>query len=190
MPILVHRGYELPAYAEGHSTLVIGVSHDGDDEETLSALEMAEAHGTQIALLTAAAPSPLSQKAEKIGAPVWAYHADDPARVAFGAAFTLLAAMLVRLGLLPDMASEVASTVETMHSRVELLTAETIAAKNPAKRMAGQLIGRVPVIYGAGILGPVAHRWKTQINENAKSAAYWEELPEISHNSASGIHFP
>src|SRR5258708_7455842 len=32
VPILVHRGYELPAYAEGQRTLVIGVSHDGDDE--------------------------------------------------------------------------------------------------------------------------------------------------------------
>ena len=190
VPILVHRGYELPAYAEGHSTLVIGVSHDGDDEETLSALEMAEAHGTQVAVLTAAAPSVLSQQAEKIGAPVWAYHAEGPARVAFGAAFTLLASMLVRLGLVPDMANDVALSVETMRARVELLSVENIAAKNPAKRTAGQLIGRVPVIYGAGILGPVAHRWKTQLNENAKSAAYWEELPEISHNSASGIHFP
>ena len=29
---------------------------------------------------------------------------------------------------------------------------------------------------------PVARRWKGQINENAKAAAFWSELPEADHN--------
>src|SRR5437879_4947288 len=39
VPILVCRSYDLPACADGQRSLVIGISHAGDDEEVLSALE-------------------------------------------------------------------------------------------------------------------------------------------------------
>ncbi len=32
----------------------------------------------------------------------------------------------------------------------------------------------------------MARRWKTQINENAESAAFWSELPEANHNEICG----
>jgi glucose/mannose-6-phosphate isomerase len=38
------------------------------------------------------------------------------------------------------------------------------------------------VIYGAELTTPVARRWKAQINENAKLAAFHAELPEADHN--------
>jgi glucose/mannose-6-phosphate isomerase len=52
------------------------------------------------------------------------------------------------------------------------------------------MVGRIPVIYGAGIMVPVARRWKTQLNENGKTWAQWEELPEIDYNAVSGTMFP
>jgi glucose/mannose-6-phosphate isomerase len=48
----------------------------------------------------------------------------------------------------------------------------------------------MPVIWGAGLLAPVARRWKTQINENAKSGAIFDLLPELDHNSVVGIDAP
>src|SRR5205814_10609481 len=33
---------------------------------------------------------------------------------------------------------------------------------------------------------PVAYRWKTQFNENAKSACFAQELPEMAHNDVVG----
>jgi len=33
---------------------------------------------------------------------------------------------------------------------------------------------------------PIAYRWKTQINENAKSPAFSSELPEMCHNELVG----
>ena len=41
-----------------------------------------------------------------------------------------------------------------------------------AKALARRLHGTVPVIAGAGLTAPVAYRWKTQINENAKLPAF------------------
>ena len=39
---------------------------------------------------------------------------------------------------------------------------------------------------GAGALAPVAYRWRTQINENAKIPAFAHELPELDHNELVG----
>jgi glucose/mannose-6-phosphate isomerase len=46
------------------------------------------------------------------------------------------------------------------------------------------------VIYGAGILSEVAHRWKTQLNENSKAWAFYEVFPELNHNAVVGYQFP
>jgi glucose/mannose-6-phosphate isomerase len=35
-------------------------------------------------------------------------------------------------------------------------------------------------------LAPVAYRWKTQVNEHAKTFAVWNAFPELSHNETVG----
>jgi glucose/mannose-6-phosphate isomerase len=42
------------------------------------------------------------------------------------------------------------------------------------------------VIAGSALTAPIAYRWKTQINENAKMPAFAGELPEIDHNELVG----
>jgi glucose/mannose-6-phosphate isomerase len=48
------------------------------------------------------------------------------------------------------------------------------------------MFGRIPIVYGHGAMAAVAHRWKTQLNENAKSWAAWESMPEANHNAIEG----
>jgi glucose/mannose-6-phosphate isomerase len=55
-----------------------------------------------------------------------------------------------------------------------------------AKSLARALHGTVPVVAGAGLTTPIAYRWKTQANENAKIPAYALELPELDHNEIAG----
>src|SRR4029077_12812854 len=55
-----------------------------------------------------------------------------------------------------------------------------------AKETARRLHGTIPVIAGAGLTTPIAYRWKTQINENAKLPAFSHELPELDHNEIAG----
>ena len=58
---------------------------------------------------------------------------------------------------------------------------------NAAEKLAERLAGKLAVIHGGGALGAAAaQRWKTQINENAKSAAYWAAQPELCHNEVVG----
>jgi glucose/mannose-6-phosphate isomerase len=47
-------------------------------------------------------------------------------------------------------------------------------------------LGSAPVVAGAGLTIPVAYRWKTQINENAKLPCFAHELPELDHNELVG----
>ena len=55
-----------------------------------------------------------------------------------------------------------------------------------AKTLARGLHGTIPQIAGAGLTAPIAYRWKTQINENAKLPAFAAELPELDHNEIAG----
>ena len=48
------------------------------------------------------------------------------------------------------------------------------------------MFGRIPVVYGHGPMAAVAHRWKTQVNENTKAWAAWEPMPEANHNAIEG----
>ena len=54
------------------------------------------------------------------------------------------------------------------------------------RSLARSLHGTVPQIIGAGLTAPIAYRWKTQINENAKTPAFAAELPELDHNEIVG----
>src|SRR5512139_155475 len=52
VPILVHRDYDLPAWANGPHSLVIASSHSGNTEETLSSLAAAQARGCRCLAIT------------------------------------------------------------------------------------------------------------------------------------------
>ena len=55
---------------------------------------------------------------------------------------------------------------------------------------AWSLVDRFVVVSAAGFLAPVARRWKTQLNENGKATAVYEELPEATHNTVVGFEQP
>jgi len=50
------------------------------------------------------------------------------------------------------------------------------------KEIARGIVQSVPVVTGPGLTAPIAYRWKTQINENAKAHAFSHQLPELDHN--------
>ena len=188
LPVIVQRDYGLPAWAHGPRTLVIASSHSGNTEETLDGFEAAIQAGCCI--LAVCTGGELEQRAKAHGVPVWKFqHAGQP-RAAVGFSFGLLLAAFARLGLISDPEEELLETVADMRSQQETLRAEVLVALNPAKRMAGQLVGRWVNVYGSGSLAPVARRWKTQVNEIAKAGAGFEFLPEADHNALAGLENP
>jgi glucose/mannose-6-phosphate isomerase len=122
--------------------------------------------------------------------PHWQFLHQGQPRTAVGFSFSLLAAILVRLGLIPDFQLELKHAAQFMHGLQEELQPHLPVAKNRARRDAGQLIGRWPVVFGTEHLAPVAVRWKSQINELAKTWAQADFLPEADHNSLAGLVNP
>ena len=67
------------------------------------------------------------------------------------------------------------SEIDVAASHIEQLVAEwgpDAPEDSLAKEIARGLLGSTPVIAGAGLTTPIAYRWKTQINENAKQPAF------------------
>jgi glucose/mannose-6-phosphate isomerase len=57
---------------------------------------------------------------------------------------------------------------------------------NFSKTLALDICGTIPVVCGFGFYRSVAHRFKTQFNENSKAPAKWEFFSELDHNEIVG----
>lgn len=180
LPVSVHRGYGLPAYAD-KSTLVICVSHSGNSEEVLDAFETALKNNCKMMVI--ATGGEIAKRAIAKGIPIWTFTYDGMDTAAIAYPFALTLALFARLGLIPDPSADVAEAVAMMKRSQQHIVPEVIAAKNPAKRYAGQLVGRWVTFVGTELLAPVARRWKTQINQLAKAGANFEIIPEATHNT-------
>lgn len=187
-PIFVSRDYTFPAWVQGKQTLVIASSHSGNTEETLSAFEDGLQKGCSVMGITT--NGTLAEKCREADSPLWIFEHEGQPRAAVGFSFALLLGVLYRLGLIPDPTSEIQDAVSTMKKQQEQLRAELDVPANPAKRYAGQLVDRWVSVFGAGLLAPVARRWKGQINELAKAWSQFEALPEANHNTLAGVLNP
>ena len=182
VPLMVHRDYGLPP-GVNERTLIIAASHSGETAETLSGFGAARERGLPIAVITTGGR--LAVQATKDGLPLLGYRLAGQPRAAIGFGVGLVHELLSRLGIIrePDQVGPAVAALEELLER-SAPTVETDA--NPAKQLAWSLFGRIPVIYGHGPMAAVAHRWKTQLNENAKAWAAWEPMPEANHNAIEG----
>ena len=188
LPVFIHRDYGLPAWVNGPETLVIASSHSGNTEETLDSFYTAVANKCQVVAITTGGK--LANVAGEKNIPLWKFDHEGQPRAAVGYSFGLLLAVFSRLGFFDHPEHELSKTVETMRSQQKALQVEVDAPHNPAKRLAGQLMGRWVNVFGSGCLAPVSRRWKTQINEIAKAGAGFETLPEANHNALAGLQNP
>jgi glucose/mannose-6-phosphate isomerase len=182
LPVTVYRGYGLPAFASGPRTFVVCISHSGNSEEVLDAFEAAQKN--KCSLMSISTGGELVKRAAEKNIPAWNFDSHgvvDTAAVAYP--FGLLLALFTRLGFIPDPANDVTEAVSMMKRSQQHIVADVLAAKNPAKRYAGQLVGRWVTFVGTENLAPVARRWKTQVNQLAKAGANFEIVPEATHNT-------
>jgi glucose/mannose-6-phosphate isomerase len=181
-PIGAARYYELPPWATP-DTAVLCSSYSGDTEETLACYEAASALGAPRVVATTGGR--LAELARGDGVPVIPLPGGFEARAAV--AYMIVAALEV--AALCGAAPSVRSEIDVAAAHAEQLAAEwgpDGTEDNLAKTLAAGLHGTIPQIAGSGATGPVAYRWKTQINENAEMPAFAHELPELDHNEIVG----
>lgn len=188
-PIRVVRDFSVPGLSGTQTRsigqLVVVCSFSGETVETLSMFDQAKAAGTAMAAITGGGT--LGRRAEEAGIPVMKVDAPGEPRSAVGYNLMLLAALLDRIGVISVSDKEVEAAVAAAALMVSQAGIEVPSAINPAKSLAKDLVGRLTLVYGGGVFSGMALRWKSQINENGKSWAFSELLPEIFHNSVESF---
>ncbi|HKY47372.1 MAG TPA: bifunctional phosphoglucose/phosphomannose isomerase [Acidimicrobiia bacterium] len=176
-PVFVNKGYGLPAWAKAADSLVIAMSYSGNTEETLSAVEGAVAQGLTPAVVTGGGT--LATRAADNGWPSVTVPGGLQPRAALGYLLGGLLHLLNAAGATSVSHRDLGAAADVADS----ITGERGSGWDLAADLAEGLEGRIVAVYGGGgITSPVAQRWKTQINENAKSPAWYSALPELDHN--------
>ncbi len=179
IPILVHRGYGLPA-AAGRDTLVVAVSYSGETVEVLSAAEAALARHVPLVAITAGGA--LGALAQARGLPCVTLPGGLMPRMALGYLVFPLLAVLAGRGAPAASAGEVDEALDVLAGQRGDLGLACGADKNPAKRVALSIGDRLPAVYGGPLTATAAYRWKTDFEENAKVLAVAGAVPEMNHN--------
>ena len=187
LPIVTNRDYTVPAFVNAE-TLVIASSYSGNTEETLTAFDKASKRGAALLVITTGGK--LAQRARELGAPLLTFRYQSQPRAALGYSLVSLIGVMQKLGFIGDKSGDLEEAITVMEALQEEIRETVPIVENPAKQLAKRLYGRLPVIYGSGYLAEVAHRWKTQLNENAKAWSFFEQLPELNHNAVVGYQFP
>ena len=184
IPFEVVKGYDLPAYAD-KNTLVIASSHSGNTEETVNCLNQAIKRGCQIAAIaTGGKIAQIAREHNIVYAPI--PHDTQPR---MGVLYNLRALLCVLelFGLADNhWLKDLQATESWLKQESELWQSNVPTERNYAKQLALVAVGKTPVFYAGSLMAPVAYKWKISWNENAKNVAFWNYLPEFSHNEFLG----
>jgi glucose/mannose-6-phosphate isomerase len=175
-PLHAFRGYVVPPWTPPDRAILC-ISYSGDTEETLACFEAAEAIGAR--RIVATTGGRLAEQARRAGVPVIGMPSGLQPRVAVGYMFAITCEVAALVGAAEGTRTEIDSSAAHLEAaRDSLVMGSAVVAE--------ELFGAIPLIYGCDLTAPVAYRWKTQINENAKQHAFAGQLPEADHNEIVG----
>jgi glucose/mannose-6-phosphate isomerase len=191
VPVVTHRGPGVPGWV-GAADLVVVVSSSGATAETLSATAEAARRGAR--LYGVGAPgSPLEQACLAGGGAFVPVAMELSPRSSMWALVVPLLVMAARFGLVelgPDDA-ELEATACQLEASSAMCVPDRESFVNPAKTLAAELAGTLPMVWGSGQMGPVAAlRAVNQLAENAKLPAVAGALPEAAHNQVVAFDGP
>lgn len=182
VPISIVKSYDIPAFVSVN-TLFIACSFSGNTEETLSAVEVAQAKGAKIVCITSGGK--LGQFAAANGADVISIpgRSNSP-RASIGYGLVQLFKIFHFYKLTKSDYSQ------ELNAAIALLKAESEGIKSEAKALAKAMKGKLPILYGDSKLEGVLVRTMQQIAENSKQLSHVNVFPEMNHNELVGWKYP
>lgn len=166
----VSKSYESPKTVNVN-TLFIGISYSGNTEETLSNYKTAARKGCQAILMSSGG------KLEELAKLNKHQHIKLPQglqpRMAVAYLFFPLIRIMENAKVIKDQSAEVEALASTLKRQDVSLKAIDLSEKCFEKNL---------LVYADQSFYPVAYRWKTQFNENAKTTAFSHSFSEMNHN--------
>jgi len=185
LPLVEASGPTLPRWV-GPLDLVIAVSRSGTATPTLDAVTEAGRRGCRV--VTISAPrSPLDVLGDRVrGLTLAVDKADRHTRTSLWSLAIPLLAVADALGLAAVSLDEMALAADRLDATAEACRPSSESFVNPAKRLAIDIAGALPVIWGAGGLCRVAaKRFARQLHANAKYPALDGGLQEAAHGTVA-----
>lgn len=178
VPILGHRSAGVPGWV-GAADVVIAVSASGRSPEALAAAEAAARRGARLVAI-GAPDSELQALAERARASFVAVPRRAPARLSLWA-LTVPVLMAAReLGLVSLVEADIAETARRLDEDAERCRPDADAYVNPAKELAMNLAGSIPVVWGSSPLaGVAARRFGDMLAANSRYPVVSGELGEV-----------
>jgi glucose/mannose-6-phosphate isomerase len=184
VPFEIVRDYKLPAYV-GKNTLFISSSYSGNTEETLSALDEAEARGAHIVVVSAGGK--LAEQAKATQHTLYTIPGGIQPRMSSFFFLVAMVQLLEPLALVPKgKLAELQAVGDWLKGQITDWGPTTPTAQNAAKQLALELIGKSIVVYSGPKMFPAANKFKICLNENAKNVAWVNQYPEFNHNEFIG----
>ena len=174
----VRKAYGIPKVIADRNPKCLFISYSGNTEETVQAVNDAIQYNLDWSVITSGGQLlELALEYKK-------HYVKVPSGLQPRAAFGLMTKAVMHFVSsdesgkylqLCDEAGDYLNKVLTNQSENEILT-QALEISNEIKKKTSVIYGGTPLTY------LVAQRWKTQINENAKSKAFVGYMPEIHHN--------
>ena len=187
LPYEVVQDYDIPEYAD-QFTLLVCSSYSGNTEEALSVFDKVInlPEDTRPMMVVVASGGKLLEKAQEHNVAHIQLPGGFQPRMTLGYQMRALLEILEQTGMLSGAVGQLHEAADWLKEQIGSWTVTVPAAKNQAKQLAQELMGKSPVIYAGPKLFPAAYKWKISFNENAKNVAWCSQIPEFNHNEFLG----
>jgi glucose/mannose-6-phosphate isomerase len=156
VPVIVHRNTGVPGWV-GAADVVIAVSASGRSPEALGAAEAAARRGARLVAI-GAPDTQLQSVAERARAPFIPVPRRAPARASIWALTVPVLLAARTLGLVKLTEADLAETAARLDMDADRCRPTAESFVNPAKSLALDLAGSIPIVWGASPLATVAAR--------------------------------
>ncbi len=176
--ITVRKSYSVPKKLIEQKPFCLFISYSGNTEETISGLEDAIKNNLDWAVISSGGK--LTELALEHGKEYVKIPEGLQPRAAFGY-LTQAVCKIVDIVEGTDLLKELREVGDYLNEILNKKENSEIFIE--AKNIASEVNKKTCIIYGGTEMSElVASRWKTQINENAKSKAFVGSMPEVHHN--------
>lgn len=181
--IFQNRSYGLPPEAFDDCLNIIS-SYSGNTEETVASFEEVLEH--KLPCVGIAAGGKVAEMCKENNIPLVLMPPPEKIlqpRMALACNFAAMFQVLANSGMIEDKK-------ENFEEAASKLKESSQMFEEQGKRIADEVVGKTPVVYGTTRFKSLAMIWKIMFNENAKTPAFWNFFPELNHNEMIGFTKP
>ncbi|MFH1425907.1 MAG: bifunctional phosphoglucose/phosphomannose isomerase [Candidatus Kerfeldbacteria bacterium] len=191
VPVEIVNDYSIPATVNGQ-TLAVLSSYSGTTEEVVTVSKTILEKTKNVFVV--ATGGFLQEFSEEQHLPAYIFHPEfnpsNQPRMAVGYSVMAILGAFTSLGLLSVTDKEVEKMASFLQQLHETLGADVPEEQNPAKKIAAEINGRLPIFISSEFLVGSTHVFTNQVNENGKCFAGRFTIPEMNHHLIEGFQQP